>query len=117
MGKIKQLNYRSDSDRLQIRASIIDPSMTELASDCSKGSPMNANRFLRRKAASEYLRDTHGLDRAPSTLAKLAVVGGGPIFRRAGRFPLYSTDDLDGWAVSLLSGPMRTTSEGRQKLA
>jgi hypothetical protein len=68
-------------------------------------------RFLRRKAASEYLEQTWGVTRAPSTLAKLAVVGGGPIFRRAGRVPLYSTGDLDGWARSLISGPMRSTSD------
>jgi hypothetical protein len=41
----------------------------------------------------------------------LAVIGGGPIFRRAGRVPLYSTADLDAWVLSLLSGPMRSTSE------
>lgn len=72
---------------------------------------MSTHRFLRRKAASDYLRETHGLDRAPSTLAKLAVTGGGPIFRRAGRVPLYSTDDLDAWVKSKLSPPMRSTSE------
>jgi hypothetical protein len=68
-------------------------------------------KLLRRKEASKYLKETWGLDRAPSTLAKLAVIGGGPIFRRAGRFPLYSTDDLDEFATSLLSPPMRSTSE------
>lgn len=68
-------------------------------------------KLLRRRAASDYLHETHGLDRAPSTLAKLAVIGGGPIFRRAGRVPLYSTDDLDDWVASILSQPMRSTSE------
>ena len=72
---------------------------------------MRTQKLLRRKAASDYLRETHGLERAPSTLAKLAVIGGGPIFRRAGRIPLYSPDDLDCWAESLLSAPMRSTSE------
>ena len=72
---------------------------------------MRIHRFLRRKAASDYLRETHGLERAPSTLAKLAVIGGGPIFRRAGRIPLYTTDDLDAWAESLLGPPMRSTSD------
>lgn len=75
------------------------------------GGAMRAQRYLRRKAASEYLHETHGLDRAPSTLAKLAVIGGGPVFRRAGRFPLYSTDDLDEWVASKLSPPMRSTSD------
>jgi hypothetical protein len=67
---------------------------------------------LRRKGASQYLEEKHGIVRAPSTLAKLAVVGGGPTFRRDGRIPLYRTDDLDDWAKSRLSAPMRSTSEG-----
>jgi hypothetical protein len=76
---------------------------------------MRTQKLLRRKAASDYLRETHGLERAPSTLAKLAVIGGGPIFRRAGRIPLYSSEDLDVWAESLLSAPMRSTSEGSRQ--
>jgi hypothetical protein len=68
-----------------------------------KADAMRTQRLLRRKAASDYLREIHGLERAPSTLAKLAVIGGGPVFRRAGRIPLYSPDDLDCWAESLLS--------------
>jgi hypothetical protein len=76
---------------------------------------MRIHRFLRRKAASDYLRETHGLERAPSTLAKLAVIGGGPTFRRAGRIPVYATDDLDEWAISLLSPPMRSTSDTSPK--
>jgi hypothetical protein len=72
---------------------------------------MRTERFLRRKAASDYLRETHGLERAPSTLAKLAVIGGGPIFRRAGRIPLYAPADLDAYAESQIGPPMRSTSE------
>jgi hypothetical protein len=73
-------------------------------------------KLLRRQAASNYLRDTHGVDRAPTTLAKLAVIGGGPIFRRVGRVPLYSTDDLDLWVASMLSPPMRSTSDSQGSL-
>jgi hypothetical protein len=72
---------------------------------------MSTHRFLRRKAASEYLHETHGLERAASTLAKLAVIGGGPIFRRIGRVPLYWPDDLDAWVASKLSPPMGSTSD------
>lgn len=72
---------------------------------------MEPHRLLRRKAASAYLYKIHGLERAPSTLAKLAVIGGGPVFRRVNRVPLYSTDDLDKWVASKLSGPMRSTSD------
>ena len=82
-----------------------------MAGHRTKVTAMTACKFLRRRAASQYLRETHGLERAPSTLAKLAVIGGGPIFRRAGRIPLYSPNDLDCWAESLLSAPMRSTSD------
>jgi hypothetical protein len=67
--------------------------------------------LLRRKAASAYLFEKFGIERAVGTLAKLATLGGGPLFRRAGRIPLYASDDLDDWALSLISGPMRSTSE------
>ena len=67
---------------------------------------------LRRKAASQYLEEKYGIHRAPATLAKLAVVGGGPPFRRDGRIPLYSVDDLDRWATSRLGALMRSTSDG-----
>jgi hypothetical protein len=72
---------------------------------------MEPHRFLRRKEASAYLQKKYGLERAPSTLAKLAVVGGGPVFRRINRIPLYSIGDLDEWVASKLSGPMRSTSD------
>src|SRR5262249_32315219 len=72
---------------------------------------MHPCQFLRRKAASEYLAATWGIPCSPSTLAKLAVIGGGPTFRRAGRIPLYSSGDLDTWATSKLSAPMRSTSD------
>jgi hypothetical protein len=72
---------------------------------------MRNQRFLRRGAASQYLDEIWGVIRAPSTLAKYAVIGGGPVFRRDSRFPLYSPDDLDAWAASRLSAPMRSTSD------
>ena len=78
---------------------------------------MRTHRLLRRKAASDYLHETHGLDRAPSTLAKLAVIGGGPIFRRINRVPLYAKDDLDRWVASKLSAPMRSTSDSASSKA
>jgi hypothetical protein len=72
---------------------------------------MRNQRFLRRGAACQYLDEIWGVIRAPSTLAKYAVIGGGPVFRRDSRFPLYSPDDLDAWAASKLSAPMRSTSD------
>jgi hypothetical protein len=67
----------------------------------------------RRAAASAYLRERWGVERAPGTLAKLAVVGGGPRFRKAGRIPLYAPTDLDAWASELLGEAVTSTSELR----
>jgi hypothetical protein len=72
---------------------------------------MELHKFLRRKAASRYLQEVHGVDRAPSTLAKYAVIGGGPIFQLMGRVPVYTPPNLDEWVASKLSGPMRSTSD------
>jgi len=52
-------------------------------------------RYRRRAEAARYIRETWGLPCSSSWLAKLAVVGGGPIFRKAGRFPIYTDADLD----------------------
>ncbi len=78
---------------------------------------MALNRRLRRSEAATYLLETHGIRRAVGTLAKLAVVGGGPRFRVAGRTPLYSTNDLDAWVESILSPLVRSTSELREHRA
>jgi hypothetical protein len=66
--------------------------------------------YLRRAAAAQYVRDHWGQPCSAKWLAKLAVVGGGPIYRKAGRFPLYAPDDLDRWAQERLSAPRRSTS-------
>lgn len=66
---------------------------------------------LRRKQASEYLKETHGIERSPGTLAKLAVIGGGPRFQHAGRIPLYPIYELDSWVESLLSPLKNSTSD------
>ena len=58
-----------------------------------------------------HIHDKWGYPCSPRTLAKYAVIGGGPVFRRAGRFPLYSAEDLDEWVASKLSAPMRSTSD------
>ena len=68
-------------------------------------------RRLRRTEASQYLKENWGIDRAPSTLAKLATLGGGPKFEKANRIPLYAPEFLDEWARSILSPPMTSTSD------
>jgi hypothetical protein len=66
--------------------------------------------LLTRRAAAQALTEA-GFKTAPSSLATLAVRGGGPQFRRFGRIPLYRWGDLLDWAQSRLSTPMRSTSE------
>lgn len=70
-------------------------------------------RRLRRDEASAYLKDEHDVSCAPRTLAKLAVIGGGPPMIYSGRFPLYEPDSLDAWAKSKLSPQVNSTSERR----
>lgn len=62
--------------------------------------------LLTREAASRHLLDRWGISRKPVTLAKLATIGGGPRFRKAGRTPLYDRRDLDAWAAALLGEPL-----------
>jgi hypothetical protein len=65
-----------------------------------------------RADASKHLYEKHGIRRTPGTLAKLAVIGGGPKFRKIGtRQVLYDVADLDAWAESILSAPLGSTSE------
>ncbi len=72
---------------------------------------------LRRPQASCYLKEKWGIDRAASTLAKLAVVGGGPKFQHANRIPLYTPEELDIWAESILSPMKISTSDSGEDLA
>jgi hypothetical protein len=73
---------------------------------------MQSPQFMRRKQAGEYLLAKYGFG-AEKTLAKLAVIGGGPEYQIAGRIPLYVPEDLDKWALAKISGPIRCTSEAR----
>jgi hypothetical protein len=72
--------------------------------------PPTSRQFMRRIEAAAYLNGL-GLPVAVNTLMKLASVGGGPTFRRFGRFPVYTRSDLDAWARSRLSRPMASTSD------
>jgi hypothetical protein len=73
--------------------------------------PNHVANYLRRADAARYIREAHAIPCAPTTLAKYAVLGGGPAFRKAGKFPIYSRDDLDAWASQRLSALVRSTSE------
>lgn len=65
--------------------------------------PQKTNRAkLRTAGASDYT----GL--AESTLEKLRVSGGGPLYIRVGRVVVYDPDDLDAW---LETHKRRSTSD------
>lgn len=66
--------------------------------------------YLRRQQAADYLISRYGAFTC-ETLAKLASVGGGPMFRKIGRFPVYTKDDLDAWADRRMSPPVSSTAE------
>jgi hypothetical protein len=69
--------------------------------------PLN---YLNRQQAASYVSE-RGLKMAPTTLAKLVTVGGGPAFRKWGRRPVYTPEDLDAWIVAKLGAPRRSSSE------
>ncbi|WP_436642717.1 hypothetical protein [Microbaculum sp. FT89] len=68
-------------------------------------------RYLRRADAADYIQSTYGFPCSRQWLAKLAVIGGGPLYRKAGRTPLYAPADLDAWAEARIGGVVRSTSE------
>jgi hypothetical protein len=69
--------------------------------------------FFRRRAASEYLKETWGLDFAPRTLAKIACVSSdGPAMHYVGRIPYYSKESLDEFARKKI-GPARHSTADR----
>jgi len=61
----------------------------ERAAQARKGSP-----FLNTAQAAHYV----GL--SARTLEKMRVVGGGPRFRKHGRYVRYHIDDLDDWSAA-----------------
>jgi hypothetical protein len=71
---------------------------------------MNSPNYLRRVDAARHVREAWGLPCSPRWLAKLAVTGGGPIYRKAGRTPIYSPADLDAWAEARIGAPQKSTS-------
>ena len=68
-------------------------------------------RFMRRVEAARYIRENYGIPCVPSTLAKYACIGGGPAFRKAGKFPIYAKADIDFWANLRVSKRVNSTSE------
>jgi hypothetical protein len=71
----------------------------------------HTKRFLRRVDAAAYVTERYGFPCSRQWLAKLAVVGGGPMFRKAGRYPIYDPADLDRWARARIGPAQRSTSD------
>jgi hypothetical protein len=70
---------------------------------------------LRRWEASEYLLEVHGLEYAPSTLAKYACAGTGPPFQYFNDWiPIYTPAGLDRWVESYLSNLSRPRTHTRK---
>ena len=80
--------------------------------DQADASPPPRRPLLRRKAAARYIKETHGIDIAPQTMARMAVQGGGGApYRKFGRYPYYDPDELDRWVISRLGARQRSTSD------
>jgi hypothetical protein len=66
--------------------------------------------LLRRRQAADYLQSKYGFG-AMATLAKGAVTGDTPGYRKAGKMVLYTKGSLDEWALKKIGPPQRSTSE------
>ena len=67
---------------------------------------------LHPREASFYLSQVWGIERKPSTLAKMRCTrSDGPIFIKAGRAVLYLKTGLDEYARQILSRPRHSTSD------
>ena len=66
---------------------------------------------VNRDNAAKYLRDTYGIPSSRQTLAKKAVIGGGPAYRKAGRTPIYDLLELDRWSRAQIGPLQHSTSE------
>jgi hypothetical protein len=72
--------------------------------------------FLNRQNAAEYLK-TKGIPCCVATLAGYACRGGGPLFQKFGRKPLYTQATLDQWVDSRLSPATANTYNTTSKNA
>ena len=70
-------------------------------------------RRLTRREAAHFLTK-RGYAVASTTLAKYAVIGGGPAHEMFGRKPLYTETGLLAWVASKTSAPRRHSSEPLQ---
>ena len=72
--------------------------------------PCDEPRFMRRRLAGQYLKANYGFG-SSAWLAKLASVGGGPAFHKAGKTVLYTRETLDCWALARIGRAQSSTSD------
>jgi hypothetical protein len=72
--------------------------------------PASQPAYLRREQAASYIQNNY-FPCSRQWLAKLAVIGGGPVFRKAARFAVYEKKDLDSWAQGKIGPRLRSTAE------
>lgn len=78
---------------------------------------MTKTKLYRRSDAAAYIRETHHVPCAASTLAKMHTVGGGPEVTYVGRWPLYSESALDAWVAAKTRVARNTSERPRQLIA
>ena len=66
---------------------------------------------MRTREASAYLKEVHGVQLAAATLNKMRCVGGGPSYYMDGKFPSYTQQFLDSFAIARLGMPRSSTSD------
>lgn len=72
--------------------------------------PTDLDARLRRDATAAAL-DEAGYPTSPKTLATLASRGGGPKFRKYGRYPIYRWGDALAWAEAKCGPVVTSTAE------
>lgn len=69
--------------------------------------------ILTRRETAEAL-SAAGFPISKATLDTYATRGGGPLYRKFGKKPLYRWADALDWAMSRMSAPVSSTSEFRE---
>jgi hypothetical protein len=92
--------FKPETENPEAATRSVFPTKEEIATDY----------YMRRMQAGDYLKSHYGFCSA-TLLSKLATIGGGPIYSKMGRLNLYRKSDLDRWAQSRISAPVRSTSE------
>jgi hypothetical protein len=84
--------------------------MLDVQSFANADVAITRKRDMTRIEAAQYITD-HWFPCSPKTLAKLAVIGGGPAFRKAGRVPLYSVSSCDQYGNGKIGPLVHSTAD------